>query len=250
MWPLIKRELDQMVTTTLRSSAKFYTVFTLISILVIWLLGPTMLGFLNTQSINLFILLFVMIVAGLLYTQFSLEEDASNRQMTLLQVLPISKRQMVHAKFISHLLVAVAAFIWTSILIAVNLFINSMWTIDGLLYATCLTSMLFMLIALNVLWFFMFGDHYGFIFSYVNFLVWTILLFIVVGPIVDSSAMSFGNVSIILLIGSFATFLLSWGFSIRIVRKKGIPKETKTYPAIDEQIEDLKKRYEARKGEL
>lgn len=250
MWPLIKRDLDQMVTTTLRSSGITHAIFVIIAILLMWVLGPRQFHLLDKRTINGFILLIGMIVAGLLYTQFSLEQDASNRQLTFLQLLPIRKVDIVHAKYISHLLVVTAAFVWASLLISFNLWINSTWTIDGWLIAVAFISMLLFLMACSLLLYFLSGNKHRFIWTYVMAIGWTTVLFIWIGPLASGIGISFGKLSSIIFILAVITYLISWGLSVINIQKKGTPIEVENLllDKQNERIETLKQRYKERKG--
>lgn len=249
MWPLIKRDLDQMVTTTLRSSAISHVIFIIIAVVLMWLLGTNKTGLFETRSINLFILLIGMMMAGQIYSQFNLEEDASDRQLTFLQLLPIRTRHIVHSKFLANVIVAYAAFVWASLLISINLWINSTWSIDGWLPAVAFVAMLLVLMSSSLLWYFFIGNKRGFIIMYVFVIGWIATLFIVLGPVKDSVPISFGVLCILLLCCAIMIYLISWLLSVYRVQKKGIPTEVESL-LMDKQyeyIEDLKRRYQARK---
>ena len=249
MWPLVKRELEQMVTTTLRSSLISHAVFMIIAIGLMWLLGPKNIGYLDTNSINVLIFVFGMLMVGQFYTQFNLEEDASYGQLIFLQLLPIRTVDIIHAKYLSNLFVACAAFVWASLLISINLWMNDTLTMYGWLDGVVFIAFLLLLIASSLSWYFFIGNKRGFVVMYILSISWMVVMFIALGPVKDGITISFELFSSLLLCVAITIYLFSWAFSIKRIQKKGIPFQCESVE-IDQQserIEALKRRYKKRK---
>ncbi|QKY68823.1 hypothetical protein [Lentibacillus sp. CBA3610] len=79
MRALIRRELEGMVTISIKRSLQTYIVFGLVLILLMWLLGPNIIGYLATDLISLFIFLIGMLAAGVSMLSV-MEDDAASRQ--------------------------------------------------------------------------------------------------------------------------------------------------------------------------
>lgn len=250
MWALIKRNLDEMVMTTLRSSGITHIISGMVIILLMWILGTHVFGWLSTKDISFFLILIGMMVAAIFYTFSNIEEDASNRQNAFLQLLPVRKRYIIHAKFLSNLIVCIAAFIWISVLISANLLINDTWTLDAWLPTVVFVSTLLCLVSGGLLWNFTLGNKRGFWYFYAMFIVWTVLLYQLIGPIQKSIAASFSTLSVISLGGAAGVFLICWWISAAYVRRKGFPEEIGSIAIEKEQakLEALKRRYDERKG--
>jgi len=249
MLALVKRDLEQMVTTTLRSSLMSHAIFMIIAIGLMWLLGPKNIGYLDTNSINLLIFVFGMLMAGQFYTQFNLEEDVSYGQLTFLQLLPIRTVDIIHAKYLSNLLVACGAFVWASLLVSINLWMNGTLTMYGWIDGVVFLAFLLLLIASSLSWYFFIGNKRGFVVMYILSISWMVVMFIVLGPVKDGITISFGLFSSFLLCLAIAIYLFSWVLSVKRIQKKGIlfERESVEIDQQSERIQALKNRYKKRK---
>lgn len=240
---LIRRELDGMVTMNLRRSLQTYIIFGLLFVSFMWLLGPNVIGYLEMEAISLFVFM-----AGMLSAVVSMlsimEEDTTERQLSFLQTLPLRKRDIVHAKFLSILLVCGFMFIWVSVLVSANLLINDIWTMESWMVVFLFLSVLVFLMAENLLWYFLRGLRSNWIF-YFSFIAWmTVLVFLGFNK---PSGISQSLISGISLISSFLSYFICWWIAVRKVHHKGFPLEKdKPGRLTKKRLEELKERQSER----
>ncbi|ALX48584.1 ABC-2 transporter permease [Lentibacillus amyloliquefaciens] len=241
MWRLIRRELDGMVTINLKRSFQTYFVFGLVLILLIWLLGPNAMSFLATGTISLFIFLIGMLSAGM-HMLDTMEEDAANRQLAFLQTLPVRKTDIVHAKFLSTLLLCGFIFVWVSVLFSANLLINDVWTVESTMIIFLFLAVLLLLVTGNLLWYYLRGSFYGGWINYALLLNGSVFLLYVgfYSPFDIPKDFLF---SISLAISSLV-YLSCWWIMANWVKLKGFPKEVDDphREKIEKHAEELKRR--------
>ncbi|MFD2759626.1 ABC-2 transporter permease [Lentibacillus juripiscarius] len=246
MWMLIRRELDNMVTINLRRSFQAYIIFGLVFVLFMWLLGPRVIGYFEAEMFSLFVFMAGMLsaVASMLFT---IEEDDAERQISFLQTLPIRKRDIVHAKFLSIFLVCGFMFIWVSVLNSANLLMNDVWTMESWMDVFIFLAVLIFLVAENLLWYFLRGLRSNWIF-YFSFIAWMTVLVLL--GFNRPSGISQSVICGVSLISSFLAYPTCWWLSVRKVHHKGFPLE-KDNPGrknTEKHIEELKRRQSERQS--
>ncbi|TFJ94409.1 ABC-2 transporter permease [Lentibacillus salicampi] len=248
MWPLIRRELDGMVTISLKKSFQTYTVFGLVLVLLMWLFGPSAIDYLEKDLISLLIFLIGMLSAGMNMLSV-MEDDAASKQLAFLQTLPVRESDIVHAKFLSTLLLGGFIFVWVSVLVSANLVINDVWTIESWMVVFLFLAVLVLLMAGNLLWYFCRGGlHNG----------WMNYLLLVAGALVllylgfyRPSGISQPFLYGMSLGFSVLAYLICWWAATTRVNKKGFPKEVDDpeREKMKEHAEELKRRYAERQSE-
>ncbi|TRM12162.1 hypothetical protein FH966_10965 [Lentibacillus cibarius] len=78
MGPLIRRELDGMVTISIKNSFQTYLVLGLVLILLMWLLGPNVTGLFNTDMISLLLFITGFLSATVNMLSLLESDDANN----------------------------------------------------------------------------------------------------------------------------------------------------------------------------
>ncbi|HLS10286.1 ABC-2 transporter permease [Lentibacillus sp.] len=247
MWPLVRRELDGMVTINLKRSFQTYVVFGLVLILLMWVLGPNVTDIFATELISLFLFLIGLLAAGMSLLS-TMEEDAANRQLEFLQTLPVRKTDIVHAKFLSSLLLCGFLFVWVSILVSANLLINDVWTVESIRIVFLYLAVLMLLATGNLLWYFLRGSLHGGWINYALLLNGSVFLLYMgfYSPFGISKTFLF---SISLAIAGFV-YIGCWWLLAKRVKNKGFPKETDDpeREKIEKRAEELKRRYAERQA--
>lgn len=229
MKALIGREIENMGFSW-REASRFYSLIGIGGVLVMWVLGPRVLGVVSTESSYVLIAIMGLVLAfGRLIV--GLERDEANRQLTFLQTLPVPKTNIIHAKFMSLLLLSALTIVWIAILFSLNMFVNGgkveYWMTDVLF-----VSMFIFVTAMSLLWYYFWGNHRLNTVFYVLVGLWG-AIFVFVGFILRL----FAGVSFIQVMGlalgvSVLIYLICWRVVVRRVYRKGIPRE-------DTQAEDL-----------
>ncbi|TFJ94408.1 hypothetical protein E4U82_00385 [Lentibacillus salicampi] len=127
---LMQREMEGDVASGFGDKAVSYMLFGIISILLTWVLGPKVTGVFDINSMNQLVSIMCLLITVSSMSS-KLEEDHANRQLSFLQTLPVSKRQIVHVKFQHLLLNGCLMFVWLSVVTSVNLFISKSWTLES-----------------------------------------------------------------------------------------------------------------------
>lgn len=218
---LIRRELDSMVYSW-REAFRVYTLVGIGYILVMWILGPRIAGVIDAEQSSLLIsILSFMIASGRL--TLNLERDKKSRQQLFLQTLPVYKSHIVNAKFTSIFLLSAFTFVWTLLLIFVNVFLNvgemGYWVV-----AMLLSSMFIFITGVTLLCYFLWGYRRISLIFYSTLAVWTVA-FITIAFMLNSTAISFFQFIGLALLISNVIYLVCWWISMCYVNKRGFPQE-------------------------
>lgn len=218
---LIRRELDAMVYSW-QEAIRVYTLVGIGYILVMWVLGPRVVGVIDAEQSSLLISILGFMIAGGRLT-FNLEQYKTNRQQTFLETLPVRKGEVVHAKFISLFLLGTFTFAWTSFFIFINVFLN-----DGEMgywvMAWLMSSMFVFITGVILLCYFLWGHRRIGLIFYSSLAVWTAAL---IAPVfmLKSTGLSFFQLMGLALLASIMIYFVCWWAAVRKVNRKGLPWE-------------------------
>ncbi|TMN23364.1 hypothetical protein FFL34_15620 [Lentibacillus cibarius] len=160
-----------------------------------------------------------------------------------MQTLPVRKTNIVHAKFLSNLLLCGFIFIWTSVLVSANLLMNDVWTIGSWMIVFPFLAVLMLLVSGNLLWYYFQGSlHNGWI-NYALVIGGTmILLYLGFHKPSGQSQTFLYSLSLSL---SVLVYFVNWVAVIIKVHKKGFAKEVPNpeREKTNKRIEELKRRH-------
>lgn len=232
MKTLIRRELQGEVVSNLGEKILSYVMFGIISIILMWLLGPRVTSFLDVDAMNEFVTIVALLIT---YAGISnkLENDDNNRQMTFLQTLPVRKGHIVHAKFLNMLLVWGLTFVWISVVVSVNLFINGNWTLESWSHVWGFLSALLFIQTMVLFYYFWKGYRVVHVIFYLSAAVWGVI-FIPLGLTLESTGLSNSQLWGLSLLISFILYFVCWRISVQIVNTKGLLDEIGSDYAKDE----------------
>lgn len=239
---LFQREIDQLRSLRPRKNIGSYLMFGLIIVLLMWILGPNSIGYLDIEQINKYGCMTIMLFAAWDMND-SLEQDVAFRQLSFLQTLPVGKAEIVHAKFLSCLALCGVTLIKLGLLVSINLLMNSAWTLESSLIMLFATSLLVFLMAGNLLLYFLRGIRGGNLLLNSMIIVWIVVIFsmgLEYKPLEFSKILLWG-LSIFVI--SLLTYFFCWWVAVRIVHNKGFPYEEVNqdmFDGIDRSREEAK----------
>lgn len=219
---LIRRELDSMVYSW-QEAFRVYTLVGIGYILVMWILGPRIAGVIDAEQSSLLISIFGFTIAGGRMT-VSLERDKKKQQQTFLQTLPIYKTHIVHAKFLSILFLCAFTFVWISVFIIVNVFVNG-GEMRYWIMALLMASMFFFITGMTLLCYFLWGHRRIGLIFYSTLAVWT-MAFMTMVFTMKSSDISFSRLLGLALLVTAVIYFVCWWVAVCSVNKRGLPQET------------------------
>lgn len=218
---LIRRELDAMVHSW-REAFRVYTLVGIGYILVMWILGPRVIGAVDVEQSSLLISILGFTIASGRMT-FNLERDTKNRQQLFLQTLPVHKAHIIHAKFTSIFLLSVFTFVWTSFFVLVNVFLNGgemhYWAMAWLL-----SSMFIFITGVTLLCYFLWGHRRISLIFYSSLAVWA-AAFVTPAFTLKSTGISFYQFMGLALIASVLIYFVCWWAAVHSVNRRGLPQE-------------------------
>lgn len=220
MGALIKRELKALdIAGNNKNPALIYGLLGIGYPLIIWLLGPGLAGFYDVENFELSVSILGMVLV-MLRVDNSLEREGANRQMNFLQTLPVTKRQIVNAKFIAILLVSVVTIVWMNVVIFLMILISDVSMDDYGLLSGFFSSLIIFIAAVTLLVYFYKGARKLFIAEILSIIIWA-NVFGFAGFYIPRLADHF--VFMIAITLALAIYFICWQLSIRRVKKKGFP---------------------------
>lgn len=246
---LIQRELEEMRVSSSKMEGIITTIIMgLIIVFFMWLLGPRIFG-IDAKVLTAFVVIIGLLNAGS-GMNLALEADSSSRQISFLQTLPILKEQIIHAKFISVLLLCWKTFVWMAVLISINLVINSDWSLESWTVVFLSISIVVFLMAENLLRYFLWGlrKKSNGLFT-LSFIIWGVLFFLMFS--LNSSVLSQSPLwGVLLFVFSLIVYLICWLISVKSVRMRGFPREVESmdFKKVEAFAEDLKSRQSEQKS--
>lgn len=233
---LIERELEGEVAANLGERVIYYVMFGILSVFVMWLLGPPIIGVFEAESMNSFIsIMAIIIMSGSMSDK--LAKDKADQQMTFLQTMPINRSQIVHAKFLSMLLLWSITFTWMSIVVSINLWMNGIWTFESWRHVWFFISLVLFARTIT-LWFYLLRGSPNINFIYYSALaIWTA---IVLSLDFIFKLANFSNTQLwgLSLIFSLVLYFICWWVAVRKVNTKGFPQEMGNNRSSDKVIGD------------
>lgn len=235
MGTLIRREFSQF------NLAKYYKNSRKASLIIYSILGigfPVILRLLVEDFNGHFSILSIVITWQIVSNGLILE--GNNRQMRFLQTLPIRKSQIVHAKFISVLLLCGCTLVWIAFFILLNMVISGTpikgsWILLGFFL---IFSMIIYMASVTLLPYFLWGYKRVFLVS-ILFFVGLAGVLVPVGFFMDRagkepSIFYFLN----LMILSLVIYFICWWVSVQRINKKGFPDEGSSADQMDDDLEE------------
>ncbi|MEN1968651.1 ABC-2 transporter permease [Lentibacillus sp. N15] len=222
MRALILREFESMVFSK-REALRVYTIIGIGGILMMWLLGPHVFNVVSTEQSYILIATLGLVIAFGRLT-ISMERDETNRQQTFLQTLPTLKSNIVHAKFISFLLLSTFTLVWIAILFCFNMFVNG-GKVEYWMAGVLFVSMFIFVTAMTLLWYYFWGNHRLNMVFYILLGVW-VAIFAFLGFILRLFLeFSFAKIIGLALVTSVLIYFVCWRVAVKRVGRKGIPQE-------------------------
>ncbi|TRM12161.1 ABC-2 transporter permease [Lentibacillus cibarius] len=229
---LIQREMEGEIASDWQERIIYHVMYGVVLIIFMWLLGPRVLDLFSIRAMDQFVSVMVVLVVSSTLNE-KLKNDSINRQMSFLQTLPVSKSQLVHAKFLHMLLLWCMAFVWLSSVISVNFLLNGGWTFDWWTHVWGFTSALLFIQAMTLLCYFSKGYQGVQAVFYLSALAWA-TIFIPLGLTLEETGLSKGGLWGIALMAAFIIYVISWLMAVRKVNAKGVPEESWDDLATDE----------------
>ena len=217
MKTLIWREFNMMAPSW-KGLIKIFTLLSSFLLFFGWVLGPRIFNILEISSSNLYICIVIFIITQQ-FAWRNLKQDSTTSQQKFLHILPIKKSEIVHAKFLSFLLLYLVGLISSFILVFTNIWLNHEgWS--SISTALLIPSM-FIFITSITLYKSMFLDDESFnVIYYISLAVWTVIILSVI-YITKPLNFSMFHLTSIFLIFSLAIYLLFWFVTIQSLRKRG-----------------------------
>jgi len=223
MGKLIKEELRELLL--MRNKRKLIIAYGFIAMVfpfIIWLLGPGLAGFYDMENFSLYVSISGMIfVMGKISN--TLEGDGARRKINFLQTLPVTKSQIVSAKFIAVLSLNGITIVWMNVIILLSIFLSGGNMNEAALMLTYFSSLNIFTTAVTLLRFFHKGPR-------PTFLIWVLSMFIWGGVFFFAASLmrSSGMTPDILIFGlliilSLMIYLICWWQAVRKINKKGFP---------------------------
>lgn len=216
---LIQRELEEMFYW--KKMIYYFNLFGAGIILLSWILGPKMIGFIDIENMNL-----MLCVIGLLFVygrlSYTMNQETANRQIIFLQTLPVRKNYIIHAKFLSTLGLCGAAFIWMSLFVSFNLWINTSWTFEAWMMALVFISMALFIAAIMQMCHFIWGAGGKDWIFYLALAIWGAIATLS-GFLLEDLGLSLTQFGLLLMIVPMAIYFICWWVSICWTNRNGFP---------------------------
>lgn len=217
MKALIYRELE---VASITKKLYQYVFFMSICLLVAaWIIGPNLLNLISVEQMSILITIIIFITINTTISN-NIEVDSESSQKVFLQTLPIKTEHLVHAKFLTVLLLNILAFIWAISLTTVHILINNgEWSYLMITYI--MSSMILFISSIIVLNYFVCQHQRPTLVFYVSLVIWAVVfgsgiyLFSTLGL---SMELSMG----IALLGALIVYIASWFTVIIRIKTKGI----------------------------
>lgn len=225
---LIQREFSET------SLAQFYRKRPRIFLCLIVMTGvgvPALLWFLGPRIVDVTYRYAIVSVIGLAmvfhFVNHGLTRDDIHRQMIFLQILPVRKSDIVHAKFISVLLLCGCVAVWIGLFTYADLFIHGDGTVDAFTYLNMamVLPLIFYISAVILYSYFLWGYRRTIFIQVFALIVWA-FGFIGIGFLLDLTGKEPSmSLFIAVFVLSLVIYFICWWMSVRRVKNKGFPGE-------------------------
>src|SRR5699024_2834432 len=186
----------------------------------VYLLGPKMLHLLDVEGLSFFVsLLFFQSIHGAIFQ--NLKQDGENAQSVFLQTLPIKKTRILHAKFLSCLILFWMGIAGVVVLTFINIWINK-GTLENMGMALTVVSLFIFSLSITIFRFVVSGRKHLDLTFYSSLIVWVILI-IAVNVLLELMSIDFTMLEVISysLLLSFIIYFSCWALATQIIRKRG-----------------------------